>query len=221
MVRCQEFCNSGLRCKKSAPNDIGLCFTHNPGNINYCCTCNKPLVHNKKIIFDNCNHKFCKNCISNDVYNYQWFDEFSTEHPIRCTECDIPVSDNNWQDIMNYLVEDSQLLTKKIIETVYLNKIQLIGLQHCITIGKEYTDTQMYLIKKQNVKFIFDEIPSKVYFLKNNNRPRTYYYNNDVYNYTYEIDFEKLKNDNDDFKRTLMEYLFHPKRIERLGGFEF
>jgi len=151
-----------------------------------------------------------------DIYKYQWFDDFSTEHPLRCTECDVELSDNNWQSIMDYLVVKKKLLKRKIIKTAYLSKYQYNSISDSITLGKEQPYSNNNIIKG----IIFDEIPSKVYFLKDNNRYR-YYYNNDEIKYSFELDYDLFKKENEQFHQNLIEYLFHPKRVIRLGGIEW
>jgi hypothetical protein len=226
MVRCQAFCNSGLRCKKSAPNDIGFCYTHNPDNIVYCCNCKLVVPNNKLCNLNNCDHKFCIECIATNIYYYQWFDDFSTDHPLRCPECDIKLSDNNWESVMDYLVVKKQFLNRKIIKTAYLSKYQHNILLDIIKLNQEYdyqTDDHRVLniVMRNHKDVTFDEIPSKVYFVKNKQHRYQYYYNNDTTHYTFEIDYILLKKENEQFNKNLIEYFFHPKRIKRLGGIEW
>ena len=217
MVRCQAFCNSGLRCKKSGQNDIGFCYTHNPDNIVYCCNCKLVVPNNKLCNLNNCDHKFCIECIATNIYYYQWFDDFSTDHPLRCPECDVELSDNNWESVMDYLVVKKQFLNRKIIKTAYLSKYQYNSISDRITLGKEQPYGNNNIIKG----ITFDDIPTKVYFIKNNNYRYRYYYNNDEINYSFQLDYDLFKKENEQFHQNLIEYLFHPKRVERLGGIKW
>ena len=219
MVRCQAFCVSGLRCKKSAPDDIGFCYTHNPDNIIYCCKCKNKISNNKKCILGNCIHKFCMDCISMDIYNFQWFDDFSTDHPLRCPKCDVEVSDNNWQNIMDYLVK-KEVLKRKINKTAYLSKYQYNCISHLIILGKEFKCNHHKTL--DDVKKICKDIiylPNKVYFVKSIN------YNSGLYGcqqtdetrYFFDIDYDLLKKENKEFYKCFIEYFFNPKRVERFG----
>lgn len=217
MVYCQAFCVSGLRCKNNAPKNTGLCYTHNPI---YCCKCELKVVNNKKCILDNCTHKFCLECIAMDIYNFQWSDDFSTEHPLMCPECDIELSDNNWQSVMDYLVVKKKLLKRKIIKTAYLSRYQYNSVSYRIALGKEYTiyDKIIYDATANFKDVTFDEIPSKVYFLKNK---YTGYSNRDEIRYSFELDYDLFKKENENFHQCFIEYFYHPKRVERLGGIEW
>ena len=215
MVHCQAYCVSGLRCKNNATENTDLCYIHNPM---YCCNCKLKVVNNKKCILDNCTHKFCLECIAMDIYNFQWFDDFSTEHPLICPECDVELSDNNWQSVMDYLVVKKQLLKRKILKTAYLSRYQYNSVSYRVTLGKEYFtyDKIIYDATKNFKDVTFDEIPSKVYFLKNKN-----YHNRDETRYSFELDYDLFKKENENFHQCFIEYFYHPKRVERLGGIEW
>jgi hypothetical protein len=216
MVRCEALNVKGKQCKRKGNV---CCFFH---RYDICGLCKEQVKYN---ILGKCGHKFCKYCLANDVYDNQWFDGFNTSHPIICPTCDKKVSDTDWSMVMDYLVESS-ILYRKIVYTCYLDKQWINELHSLVLFGKEYTVIERDKIEdlyfKKNTIHLYlcvhpDEIPSKVYF-----------YNNDDYFlrrqrqenlYSFEIDYELLKSKNETFHKELIEYVFHPKRLERLGKF--
>jgi len=214
MVRCEAITNSGSRCKcKPSKNSGNLCNVH---IIIKCGLGIHNIQHSERIILTECGHKFCKSCLAKEIYNYQWFADFSTDHPLQCPTCDKELCDSDWEHIMDYSVK-IKLVQRKIIYPYYLdkewiNKFYLYG-----EFKKEYTTlnhNQLNFIG--NDKLTHDILPSKVYFQKwkfENRFPTTCF--------TFEIDYDLIKKQNESIFKELVEYVFHPDRVKRLGMWEY
>jgi hypothetical protein len=219
MSRCKAITISGNRCKRKSPDT--LCCIHKEV---ICGLCNKNTKNN--VVLNQCNHVFCKDCLANDIYDFQWFDDFSTEHPLICPECDHELCDTNWQTITDYLVKIKKL-QRKIVYTCYVNKEWSNIISNFIEFGKEYTPQERDRIESKwlskNCIPLYhllhpDDIPSKVYFEKYkipNNQSLIINYSKNLY--SFEIDYPLLKKQNESFHKELVEYMYHPKRVEKLG----
>jgi len=234
MVRCKGITVSGKRCKKSC--EALLCNIHENKNKN-CELCNKNQNH--KITLKRCNHTFCKDCLLSDVYDYQWFDGFSTDNPLMCPHCDTLFCDSDWKYTMDKLV-DNNLLQREIVHTNYLDKKLVNSVYEIITFGKEYTLLECYRFEDTvrttnqylnisltdeeiyNLFHRFDSIPSVVYFYKQPVQPENLilkFYPR--YTYVFQIDYPLLKVRNELLFKELVEYMFKPERVQRLGLWEY
>jgi hypothetical protein len=211
---CQGTTNLGKRCKRKAER---FCCLHDTARCNSCKLTN--LVKESLIL--GCGHVYCKNCLEVDIYNCQWFEGFSTDDPLLCPRCDYEYSDSEWQEMMDYLVND-KLLQRKIINTYYLTKDWSNHLRESIIIGKEYTWSdidQMDILWKtcngSELILLLDDRPSKVYFEKYNHDSFMGAYPKKLY--TFEIDYNSIKSENEISQQELAEYIFHPDRVRRFG----
>ena len=101
-----------------------------------------------KIKLNDCEHTFCNQCLAMDIYNYQWFDDFSSEHPLMCPECDCLLNDFDWYHVMDYLVK-TKILQRKIVYTCYLDTLWINKLWNIVELGKEYTSRERDNIEDQ------------------------------------------------------------------------
>ena len=164
---------------------------------------------------------------ANQFYNFQWFDGFSTNELIRCPECDLSVSDKDWNMITSILC-DTKVLRRKIVYDTYLCAQLLQELAPLVKLKQEYTIKDYF--------FIFNEWnrinPHKYGWIKplpviDQSKPNTVFFER----YTYRLlEDERLirffYGDNSKilfevFQKELVEYVFHPKRVQRFGGWEY
>jgi hypothetical protein len=217
MIRCEAITNANRRCKKSACFS-GFCAIHGTTE---CGICKKETDMKSRHTLKNCGHSFCTSCLTNQFYKLQWFEEFSTENVIKCPECELEVCDSDWTFITDYLCK-TNLLHRKIIYDTYLCAELCKEFDPFIFLGKEYSPYQIQLVTKAcngviKKRIPFNStVPEVVYFQKS-----TGAYNNDLCYYRFFYGSPSIKNLFDDLQKELVEYVFHPKRITRLGGFEY
>jgi hypothetical protein len=180
-----------------------------------------------RIVLGHCGHIFCKECIAGQVYNFQWFDGFSTNESINCPECDMAVSDKDWNTITSILC-DTKVLRRKIIYDTYLCAQLLQELAPLVKLKQEYS--------VRNYFFIFNEwnriCPHKYGWVKplpdiDQSKPENVIFER----YTCELTRDervfrffygdKSKILFEEFQKELVEYVFHPKRVQRFGGWEY
>ena len=210
MVRCQAICKNGKRCSKKC--DEKLCPVHN--NEIECEECGEcPEVKNR-IRLKNCDHHFCKKCLADSFYNYQWCDGFSTEDLIRCPNCDKGLCDSDWSWVTNYLCE-AQVLQRKIVYKISSFCASLYQILN-INLDFEYRPGEVGLIERKWNRltgtwyklFPYTEEPDVVYFEKWAGRDHACY----VFEYG-DPDIRKLM---PDLQKELVEYVFHPSRIKNI-----
>uniref|UniRef100_A0A6C0AZQ1 RING-type domain-containing protein n=1 Tax=viral metagenome TaxID=1070528 RepID=A0A6C0AZQ1_9ZZZZ len=208
-MNCQAITKTGNTCKRKAED---FCCFHKQV---FCNNCKKLNLSKNSIILE-CGHNFCKTCLANDIYKNQWFEGFSTEHPLLCPDCDSELSDSNWQDIMDHLVFLKKV-QRKIIYTYYLTREWSDLLFGVIEIGKEYTWSDLDQIDKFNEEeliLLLKDEPSKVYFEKYGTNWMAKWPKR---KYTIELDYNSIKSANRISQQELAEYIFHPDRVRRFG----
>ena len=223
MVRCVAITKSNRRCKKSACYS-DFCATH--GKLT-CCMCKMDTHLADRLVLADCRHVFCKECIADDFYTSQWFDGFDTNEAIKCPECKLDVSDKHWNSITSYLCH-IKVLRRKIVYDTYLCAQLLQELAPIVKLKQEYTTRDYF--------FIFNEwnriCPHKYGWIKylpatNESKPDNVIFKK----YTDELTkdervFRFFYGDNSKilfevFQKELVEYVFHPKRVQRFGGWEY
>jgi hypothetical protein len=126
---------------------------------------------------------------------------------------------------MEYLVNVGKL-QREVIYAYYLNKQWATQLQDFVQFDREYDVTERNTIEddweEKTGTFLWkliepDDEPEIVYFLKVNDF-FTIQRNNF---YIFKIDYQVIKQQNSAFFKELVEYVFHPQRIKRLGGMEY
>ena len=214
MVKCKV-------CIRSIKNNK-VCFIHE--NVK-CCICQDALLLHRRINLKNCRHLFCKSCLGDSIYTNQHFNGFSTNDCISCPVCNVNLSDIDWSTIMEYLVNVGKL-QREVIYAYYLNKQWATQLQDFVQFDREYDVTERNTIEddweEKTGTFLWkliepDDEPEIVYFLKVNDF-FTIQRNNF---YIFKIDYQVIKQQNSAFFKELVEYVFHPQRIKRLGGMEY
>jgi hypothetical protein len=216
MVRCVAITNSNRRCKKQACYNE-FCCSH--GTIP-CVICEKDTVVKDRHTMENCRHVFCKECLSKEFYNKQWFDGFSTENAIKCPECSNEVGDYDWSFITDYLCK-SGFLQRKMVYDTYLSPVYYKDFHGFIKLEQEYSRYEINEINKilhrkinQNVPFekrkylYWSEEISVVYFEKHRTDRICYrFFYGDV----------KIKNLFLEFQKELIEHVFHPSRVQKFS----
>jgi len=139
-----------------------------------------------------------------DFYDYQWFDGFSTNHPIKCPECDHPVTDDEFSNITDYLVK-LEVLTRKIVYKIWLCPEQA-KVYHSLIKNESYsfTDILKYYL---GIPYLNNDYVEIVYFPK---------YNINGYkdHYIFEYRSKEITELMPQLQRELVEYVFHPSRIK-------
>jgi hypothetical protein len=176
----------------------------------------------------NCGHIFCKKCVSKSFYDYQWFDDFSTENDILCPECDLKMSDNDFQAITSYLC-DTFVLQRTIVYKTWMCAEQYLELKYFVEIGREYTPNQF-----QHVNLVWNKGNrwSIRVINHNNSIPDIVYFKKWPDNYRYRIPPDEIRYSFwyscqtiiDHFKnkvtKELIEKVFHPDNLKKLGFFD-
>jgi hypothetical protein len=211
MVRyCQATNLNGKPCKRICHDNV--CGSHKRC---ICCTTNKNVI-----TLTQCGHFFCKECLASDIYDFQWFADFSTEHPLLCPECDMELSDSDWQDSMDYLVNEGTLVRKPVY-TCQIGREWISKLHHFVEFGKEYSFRERDIIENRFLReydinlfyvLIPDDVPKVVYFQE---RHWSRWFPNTFY--TFDIDYNLLSQQNQITSKELIEYIYHPTRVARLG----
>ena len=216
-----------VRCIKSIKKRNELCFIHDFKR-NKCCICKEvsPVLY-QRIVLKNCGHTICKKCLSDHIYSYQWYVGFNTNCPIECPICSTELADNEWANIMDYLVLYNRF-QREIVFAYYLNKNWVRQLYKYIEFNEEYNIHQRDDIEEywhsENGSFLsnlidVDNEPDVVYFFKVDLfNPRTNY---KINYYTFKIDYDDIKRNNEKLHKELVEYVFHPTRILRMGGIDY
>jgi hypothetical protein len=160
-------------------------------------------------------------CIALDFYDIQWFDDFSTEHPIKCPECDISVCDDEWEFITDYLCQ-LKALQRKIVCDTYFCPVVYNELYDHVVLGKEYNIKEIdtitrfwYKGNKRRLPFN-NKDPDIVYFQKFTglfiwHESQIYNAEHTVYRFFYGT--QETRNLFPPLEKELIEYVFHPSRI--------
>ena len=124
---------------------------------------------------------------------------------------------------MNYLVVNGKL-QREIVWVYYLDKDMISQLHSIVDFNVEYTVKERNDIEdhweSENNSFLWnlvqvDDEPEIVYFVNVNvNVTRKTFY-------TFKIDYLTIKIQNDKLYKELVEYVFHPLRIQRFGGMDY
>jgi len=176
-----------------------------------------------EFVLTNCGHNFCKTPLANDIYQYQWFDGFNNKCPLFCPLCNCQLKDNESTEILDHLVFLKKLQRKNIF-THYLNKEWTNKLYNLVTFGKNYNCMEReqleILWQNENNTPLYsllypNENPSIVYYEKY--LTRSFLANFPMTGYTFEIDYPTIKDENNIKLQDLVEYIFHPDRVKRMG----
>ena len=217
MAKCKK-------CKMSIKKRNRLCCIHDPEK-NTCSYCRQVISFNQKTVLTNCGHIVCKICLSDHIYNYQWYEGFSTEDVLTCPHCDELLCENDWSNAMDYFVTNG-ILQRSVVYAYYLDNMWLSYLYPMVDFRKMYTECERNLIEHRwyntHHSFLWNMMehePFKVFFFSVNLLdPITYNRHN---YYIFKIDYPMIRLNNEDLFRELVEYVFHPNRIMRLGGADY
>ena len=201
MTRCKGVCVNGRRCKKKTENEY--CAIHDQRIV--CGLCNKNNLVSERITLTNCNHVFCKKCISKNLFR-KHTNGFSTEDLLYCPCCDTELCDESWQKVTSQMVDD-RYVRRKILYKTYLCAQEY----SLFELNKEYSEQELYLKKIK-----YDDLI--VYFEKLN--PTDWRKGNaqEIKRYIFSIG-SGIRNIH--LEKEIIEYVFHPQRIQRLGGMEY
>ena len=204
------------KCVKSMRTYKKKCNNHNPE----CCTCYScyGVFYDTKVRLKlaNCGHTFCVFCLGKSVLE-TYPHSFSTENIICCMKCKTPVIDSEWQKITCNLV-DNRLLKRTAFYSYHLDKKNFNALYRIIELYREYNENENIFIHFSTREIITINPEAEIVYF---NTP----FNNDpVFTknwYNYRIDYSLLRSQNETLFKELVEYVFHPKRVERFGGWEY
>jgi hypothetical protein len=212
------------RCKSSVKRRNELCVIHEPEK-NTCDYCRQVVSFNQKVTLENCGHTVCKACLSDHIYHYQWYEGFSTEDVLKCPHCDELLSEDDWSNAMDYFVVTG-ILQRTVIYAYYLDNMWFSYLYPMVDFTKMYTQTERDLLENRwyNTYHSFlwnmmESNPLKVFFFSVDILdPSTFFRHNF---YIFKIDYAIIKLNNEDLFKELVEYVFHPNRIMRMGGADY
>ncbi len=204
------------KCVKSMRKYKRKCINHNP-EFSTCSLCNAVFYDvNCRLKLKNCGHTFCVFCLGKSVLK-MYPQSFSTDNIINCITCNTPVVDSEWQKITCSLVEN-RLLKRTAFYTYYLDKRHLNLLHKTVELYREYNEQENINIQfsTHEIITVFPEVEI-VYF----DTP----FNDDILFtrnwYNYRIDYKLIRSQNETLFKELVEYVFHPRRVERFGGWEY
>ena len=217
MTRCKEICVSGLRCKNKTSNDF--CYIHDYSKT--CENCEYGIVPKDRFTLKNCGHSFCKDCLSELFMKHQWSPEFSTYDDILCPECKTPATDSEFKKLIEILVKNHGI-ERKIIHHLYL----------CPELMKKFTGELGHIYSKEmykrfhtyDFKYLLSEKltfdcnrPEVVYFPMARyevwNGRRCYYAETDIVHFVFKFRDDKVKDLFPALQKELVEYVFHPSRV--------
>jgi hypothetical protein len=211
MVRCVAITNSNRRCKKQACYNE-FCFLH---GTTPCVICEKDTVVKDRHTMENCRHVFCKECLSNEFYNKQWFHGFSTENVIKCPECSNEVCDYDWSFITDYLCKRG-ILQRKVVYNTYLAPVDYKHYHNFINLEQEYYG---YEIDEINLKFNGNVPFEKRKYLHTSKEIIVYFekYHKHRNFYRFFYGDIKIKNLFLEFQKELIKQVFHPSRVQKFS----
>jgi hypothetical protein len=217
MTRCIAITKTNWRCKKTACFG-DFCTVHGNGS---CIICQKENSIRDRHTLKKCGHIFCTSCLTDQFYKFQWFEGFSTENVIKCPECQVEVADSDWTFITDYLCK-TDLLKRKIIFDTYMSAVDYKEIYPFITIGRKYTPSEI------NKIFIVlnGDLPywqrKRIYLNRSyadivcfERGPRCHTSADSFYRFFYGS--LSIRNLFKEFQKELIEYVFHPSRIQRFS----
>ena len=231
MTRCVALTKLGKRCKSSCIKNEKHCFNHIE---RYCNVCINVLTPCTALYLKNCNHFFCKECISASIYKNQWYEGFSTDSPLRCPDCKVELCDTDWSIVTDYLV-NKRIVRRNVVYNVLLNPVFFNEYHDYIALNSFYywvtednskmSDCMKKLVncrevtvlksgRKVNFTLLLKEAQVKRVFFPVYDETRT---TEQVNFYVFKIDYRLISNSFLENKRLIAEYVFKPDRLLRLG----
>jgi len=144
--------------------------------------------------------------------NYQWFDGFSTDDPIKCPYCDVKIEDCDWSYLTDYLVKNG-ILGRKIVHKTWLSAGEYLKLKDRVELGREYDHLEIDTLRRRiygydyNTPFSQSSITDIVYFTKTNDvRTR----------YVFEYGDYLIRDLIPKIQKEIAEIVFHPKNIKNI-----
>ena len=152
----------------------------------------------------------------------QWFEGFSTKNELSCPTCQIQLKDDSWENVTDLMVK-SGLLKRKIIYNTYLCHEMYCKLLPVITLHHEYDFQGSNFLHRyydnltgiwtNRYTFLNDHKPDIVYFEKVNPTDWRFGRNKELKKYTFFLGDPACKIDTFLFLKELVEYVYHPSRI--------
>ena len=197
-----------------------------------CCSCCE--IPNVPVKLNNCGHCFCKKCLCEDFYDFQWYHGFSNKNFILCPECDARFSESDKTFLTNSLC-NLNVLQRKIVYKIYLCPELYRVFGRFVNFGFEYTIREAKRIQRcinetGGFNGVIENNKKPLSLLKNGNKkPDIIYFEkyNGLFNwikggnftpdniyYTFEYGNIKSRSLMPDLQRELVEYVFHPSRIK-------
>jgi hypothetical protein len=231
MTRCIALTKLGKRCKRGCLKNEEYCFNHIE---RYCNICVNLLTPGTALYLKNCNHFFCKECISDCIYKNQWYEEFSTDSPLLCPGCKVELCDTDWQIVTDYLV-NKRIVRRNVVYNVLLNpvffnkyheKLELNSFYYWVTENNtKMSDCMKKLVlnrevtvlnsgRKVNFTLLLKEAQLKRVFFPVYDETKT---TEQVNFYVFKINYLLIRINFAENKRLIAEYVFKPDRLLRMG----
>ena len=152
----------------------------------------------------------------------QWHEGFSTEDKLCCPECQLELCDEAWQKVTSLLVEHNKL-KRKIIYNTYLSHEMFVKIRTRVHLDYEYTFHELDVIHRYHDRltatwssiynFCNTQFVEKVYFKKINPGDWRHGNTREKSVYVFYLGDPAIKFLFQKVWKELVEYVFHPSRI--------
>ena len=218
MGYCKGVCNNGLRCKRRCSTEF--CSIHDYSIL--CGICRRHHDIHSRLRIHGCGHVFCHECLTKSILKNQWHEGFSTEDKLYCPECQLELDVDSWQKVTSLLVERNKL-KRKIIYNTYLSHEMFVKIRPRVHLDYEYTFHELDALHRYHdsvtatwsniYNFCNTEYVEKVYFEKINPGDWRHGNTREKSVYVFYLGDPGIKFLFQKVWKELVEYVFHPSRI--------